>query len=45
MINMLAENGAKNIRNKKGELPIHNIRISNQESKDRIIELLSKISS
>jgi hypothetical protein len=45
MINMLAKNGAKNIKNKNDELPIDNIRISNQKIIEKIIESLSKISS
>ena len=45
MINILIKNGAKNSKNKNGELPINNIRISNQKLIQNIQDLLSKISS
>ena len=45
MIDLLAINGVKNIKNKNNELPIHNIRISKQKTIDKIIETLSKISN
>ena len=45
MIDILIENGAKNIKNKNGELPVDNIRITKTDLIEKIKLLLSKISS